>query len=157
VGPGFHLRALCFQSRYSTAWVTPPGLFCSGYFVWGERDNHYTMETTCSGYFGDGISRTFCPSWPWTVILQFSTSQVNRIIGVNYHFYNFLLLTGSMGVLWEVLSFARLTVRGLSAHSEHDNYSDEWLHVCVTDWVIPVSNGRVFKMFLVIFFQYMID
>jgi hypothetical protein len=38
----------------------------------------------CSGYFGDGVSRTICPGWPQTEILQISASQVVRITSVSH-------------------------------------------------------------------------
>jgi hypothetical protein len=36
-------------------------------------------------YHWDGVSQTFCHSWPQTVILLISTSQVARITGVSHH------------------------------------------------------------------------
>jgi hypothetical protein len=53
---GFEFRALCLQSRCSTAWVTPP-------------------VHLASGYFGDGVPQTICMDWPQTLILPISTSQ----------------------------------------------------------------------------------
>jgi hypothetical protein len=65
VGLGFELRALCWQSNSTTAWATPPVIFCSG-------------------YFGVGIPWTICPGWPWTTILPISASQIARIIGMSH-------------------------------------------------------------------------
>jgi hypothetical protein len=33
----------------------------------------------------DGISLTFCPNWPQTVILPMFTSRIARITGISYH------------------------------------------------------------------------
>jgi hypothetical protein len=38
----------------------------------------------CSGYFGDGVSRTICWGWPLTVILLISTSQVASITSMSH-------------------------------------------------------------------------
>jgi hypothetical protein len=43
----------------------------------------HTSNPFFSGYFRNGGSRTICPGWPWTTILQISPSQVARITGVN--------------------------------------------------------------------------
>jgi hypothetical protein len=56
----FEFRALCFQSRHSTAWVTP-----SAHFV--------------RIIFWDRVSGTFCLDYLWTVILLISASWVARI------------------------------------------------------------------------------
>jgi hypothetical protein len=62
VGLGFELGALCLQCRCSTV--------C------------YVSSTFWRGYFGDGVLQTICLDWSWTMILQISTSQVIRIIGM---------------------------------------------------------------------------
>jgi hypothetical protein len=56
----FELRALCLQSRY----------LCQSHFG--------------SGYFGDRVSWTSCPGWPWTVILPISASPVTRTTSVSH-------------------------------------------------------------------------
>jgi hypothetical protein len=39
----------------------------------------------CPAFIGwDGFSETFCPGWPWIVILLISTSQVTRITGMSH-------------------------------------------------------------------------
>jgi hypothetical protein len=37
---------------------------------------NHTSSPFCSGYFGDGVSRTICPGWPQTTSLPISVSQV---------------------------------------------------------------------------------
>jgi hypothetical protein len=44
----------------------------------------HTSSPFCSGYFGDGVLRTVCPGWPWTMILSISASKVVIITGVNH-------------------------------------------------------------------------
>jgi hypothetical protein len=44
----------------------------------------HTLNSLCSGYFGDGIYQTFCWGWPQITILLISTSQVARITGVTH-------------------------------------------------------------------------
>jgi hypothetical protein len=63
---GFKLRASHLQVRCSTTWVTPPALFCDGYFQ-------------------DRVSWTICLGWLWATILLISASWVARIIGVSHH------------------------------------------------------------------------
>jgi hypothetical protein len=41
----------------------------------------HTPSPFCSGYFGDGILRTFCSGWPPTLIFPISVFQVARITG----------------------------------------------------------------------------
>jgi hypothetical protein len=41
------------------------------------------LQPFYSGYFGDGVLRTICWSWPGTLILQISAFQLARIIGVS--------------------------------------------------------------------------
>jgi hypothetical protein len=43
----------------------------------------HTSSPFCSGYFGDGVSRAICLSWPRTAILPISASQVARISGLS--------------------------------------------------------------------------
>jgi hypothetical protein len=43
-----------------------------------------TSSPFCSGYFGDGVSRTTCLSWLQTKSLQISVSQVARITDVRH-------------------------------------------------------------------------
>jgi hypothetical protein len=44
----------------------------------------HTSSPFCSGYFGDGASKTISPGWPGTSILQILASQIARITGVNH-------------------------------------------------------------------------
>jgi hypothetical protein len=44
----------------------------------------WTSSPFCYGYFGDGLSQTICLSWPHTMILRISASQVTRIIGMSH-------------------------------------------------------------------------
>jgi hypothetical protein len=62
---GFELRAFCLQSRYCTTWAIPPVHFAL-----------FILEM--------GVFQTICLSWPLTVILLISASQVARIIGVSH-------------------------------------------------------------------------
>jgi hypothetical protein len=68
---GFKLRASCLQSRYlqsrhSATWTIPLVPFCSGCFWrWGRL-------------------WTICPSWPRTMILPISSSQIASIRDVNH-------------------------------------------------------------------------
>jgi hypothetical protein len=52
----------------------------------------HTFSPFCSGYFGDRVSGTSSPGWPWTSILWISASQVARITGVSQcpAIFNFL-------------------------------------------------------------------
>jgi hypothetical protein len=68
-------------------------IFCGGTAVWtqgfvlAEQVLYHSCHTSgpfCSGYFGDGVSWAFCPSWPQTAILLVSASQVIRIIKVSH-------------------------------------------------------------------------
>jgi hypothetical protein len=43
----------------------------------------HTYSSFCSGYFGDGVSRTICLGWPQTLILPISASQVAKITCVS--------------------------------------------------------------------------
>jgi hypothetical protein len=52
--------------------LTTQALFCLS----------HTTSPFCSVYFGDGVWRTMCLGWPWTVVPLISTSQVTRIIGM---------------------------------------------------------------------------
>jgi hypothetical protein len=61
VGMEFELRASHLQSRHTTAWAIP--------FV------HF-----CSGYFGNRISQTIFPGWPWTTILPiYQVARITRM------------------------------------------------------------------------------
>jgi hypothetical protein len=51
-----------------TLWVTPPILFCDGFF-W------------------DRVSRTICLGWLWTTILLISTSWIARITGAWFQWF----------------------------------------------------------------------
>jgi hypothetical protein len=62
---GFELKASHLLNRYSTTWVTPPALFCTGYF-WHR------------------VSWTICLGWLQTTVLLISASQVARITGVSH-------------------------------------------------------------------------
>jgi hypothetical protein len=65
LGLGFELRASQLQSRCSTAGATPPVRFAL-----------VILEMR--------VSRTICLSWPRTIILPISASQVARITGVSH-------------------------------------------------------------------------
>jgi hypothetical protein len=68
VGLGFELRVSWLQSRYSTTWAV--------FLV------HFAMAILEMGGWV-GVLRTICPSWPWTVILLMSASQV-RITSISH-------------------------------------------------------------------------
>jgi hypothetical protein len=47
------------------------GVWIQG-FVFVKQSLYSLSHTSipfCSGYFGDGVSKTICPVWPWTIIL----------------------------------------------------------------------------------------
>jgi hypothetical protein len=57
---------------------------------WGLNAGFYTckagslslkslLQSICPGNFGDGVLWTICLSWPWTMILPISASEVARI------------------------------------------------------------------------------
>jgi hypothetical protein len=64
VGLEFEVRALCLQNRHSTTWVRPPV--------------HFALVILEIG------SHKLCQSWPWTMILLISASQIGRITGVSH-------------------------------------------------------------------------
>jgi hypothetical protein len=64
-GLGFEFRASCLLGRRCTSWTTLPALFCVGYFQ-------------------DRVSWNACPSWPWTIVLLISASQVAGIIDMSH-------------------------------------------------------------------------
>jgi cytochrome bd-type quinol oxidase subunit 1 len=61
----FELRASCLQSRHYTAGAIPTIHFAV-----------FTLEM--------GVLQTICPGWPWTVILQISSSHIARITGMGH-------------------------------------------------------------------------
>jgi hypothetical protein len=98
----FKGRVLCLLGSYSTTWAIDPALkratICfsffklvglgfeyrvsrlqSGALPFGQR-----LSPFYSGYFGDDVSWTICPVWPWTVILPISVSQIARITCVSH-------------------------------------------------------------------------
>jgi hypothetical protein len=42
------------------------------------------QHPVCSGYFGDGFSRTICLGWPWATIFPIPASQIARTTGVSH-------------------------------------------------------------------------
>jgi hypothetical protein len=55
----------------------------------------------CSGYFGDGVSRTICSSWSQTTILPMLASQVTWITGMNHwHLALFFVLFPVFNILF---------------------------------------------------------
>jgi hypothetical protein len=86
----FEFRASCLLGRYSTTWVMLSALFGLVIFqVWshfclGPASDHdlptYNLHiagTACPPHHSqlidrDGVSLTFCPAWPHTVILPIS-------------------------------------------------------------------------------------
>jgi hypothetical protein len=46
---------------------------------WAQYHLSHTSSPFCSGYFGDGVSRSICPGWSQTSILSVSASWVARI------------------------------------------------------------------------------
>jgi hypothetical protein len=44
----------------------------------------HTSSPFCSGYFGDGVWRTICWGWPWTMIFPISASHVARTTYVSH-------------------------------------------------------------------------
>jgi hypothetical protein len=102
------LRASPLLGRHYTTWVRGPALFafvtfCNGvlcfmpclawtmispptYALHVADRACITISPHPGFFFGwDGISQTFCPSWPWTMILPISTSQEAKITGVSHH------------------------------------------------------------------------
>jgi hypothetical protein len=52
------------------------GIWIQG-FTLGKQAVYHLSQTSspfCSVYFGDGIWRTICQDWPWTLILSLSSS-----------------------------------------------------------------------------------
>jgi hypothetical protein len=93
-------QGLHLLSRCSTSWTTLTVLSLSVIF---ETESHFMpgparnviflfvlpciagmTPLSVVGWDG-GISWTFCPSWPWTVIFPISTSQVARIMAFSHH------------------------------------------------------------------------
>jgi hypothetical protein len=64
------------------------GVWTQGFMLIKEAFYHlsHTSSPFCSGYFGDGISRTICLGWPWISILLILASQIARITGVSYRY-----------------------------------------------------------------------
>jgi hypothetical protein len=49
------------------------GVWTQGFKLANQCPLQPTSSPFCSVYFGDGISRTICPGWPWTQILSLPT------------------------------------------------------------------------------------
>jgi hypothetical protein len=45
----------------------------------------HTSNPFCSGYLWYGVSQSICLTWPFTVILLISSSQVVRITGITFY------------------------------------------------------------------------
>jgi hypothetical protein len=65
VGLKFEFGALHLQSRHSTAWATPL--------------IHFALVA-----LEMGVSQTTCSTWPWTLILLSSASQVTSITSISH-------------------------------------------------------------------------
>jgi hypothetical protein len=72
----------CFWNKVLHFWIVQLGLWFSYlYFLcsWGDR-----CIPPYPGISWDGILLTFCPDWPWTVILLISTYQVSGITAMSH-------------------------------------------------------------------------
>jgi hypothetical protein len=57
----------------------------------------HTASPFCSDYCGDGISKTICPGWCWTMPLLISASQIGRITDISHWFFVFVFWGGFFG------------------------------------------------------------
>jgi hypothetical protein len=75
-------RASLFFLFYSDG----TGVWTLGFKFTKQALYHLSCTSTpfCSGYFENGVYGTICLSWPRTMILLISTSQVAGITGVNH-------------------------------------------------------------------------